>query len=154
MSFTGDGFDELIKENRLITQILLAKLIFDKNVWVTLLIFSNTRRFVPRIFTAEVKAQRFDFPATFFFAKKSNVRLFFTAWWEQKKRGCNITDPNTSVILWSTSTEILLRRGKADHKHRWRNLWRQFFWVQVVLSTWISLNLGQRSFQVDTLQRS
>ena len=80
MSLTGDGFDELIKENRLITQILLAKLIFDKNVWVTLLIFSNTRRFVPRIFTAEVKAQRFDFPATFFFAKKSNVRLFFTAW--------------------------------------------------------------------------
>ena len=139
------------------SEILLAKLAFYKNVWATLLIFLNTGRFVQmgssHVHGRDESSKILLFHATFF-TNKTNVRLFFTAWWQQKKRGCTINDQNTSVSLWSTSTEILLRRRKAEHKHRWRNLLRQCFGMQVVLSTWISLSLGQRSFQTDTLQRS
>lgn len=162
MNFTGDGLVNWLKKIVWsLSDILLAKLAFYKNVWVTLLIFLNTGRFVQIGFShvhgGGESSKIWRFRATFS-AKKTNVRLFFTAGWQQKKDGCNNTDPNRIVSLWSTSTEILLRRRKAEQKHRWRNLWRQFFFwgggFQVVLSTCISLNLGQRSFQTNTLQRS
>jgi len=91
--------DELIKEYQRITQKLLSKLEFQKNMWVTLLIFLYIGRFVHIEFLACSRK-------TFYNSKTRNLpAIFFTLWewrWGISSQHCDDRwNVGVSLQIWN-----------------------------------------------------